>query len=164
MTLLRPQLEALTETEWRSRIIAEARTWLSTPFVDGQGLKGAGVDCAYLLARVHEGVGLVDRVEIPYYSPQIFLHKLGDDGYLKIISQYAHEISEADVRPGDMVLYRVARSFTHGGIIESWPDKIIHPIRPHGVIYSSADEGFVFRRPRKFFSVFPLPEIMTRKG
>jgi hypothetical protein len=140
----------------RARTIEIARTWLGTPFVDGQGLKHHGVDCAYFLARIHEEIGLVDHVDIPYYSPQIYLHKLGDDTYLRILLGYAHEISESQVRTGDMVLYKVAKSFTHGGIIESWPDKIIHPIQPHGVIYSSANEGFVKDREHRFFSIFPL--------
>ena len=127
---------------------------IGTPFVDGQGLKHFGVDCAYLLARVHEEAGMVAKVEIPYYSPQIYLHRLGDDTYLKMLLEYTHEVTEAEVKPADIVVYKQARSFTHGGIIESWPDKVIHPIYPHGVIYSSANEGFLYRREHRFFSVF----------
>jgi hypothetical protein len=144
----------MTEAERRGQIIAIARSWLGTPFVDGQGLKRCGVDCAYLLARVHEEAGLVAKVEIPYYSPQVYLHRLGDDTYLKMLLEYAHEITEAEVKPADIVVYKQARSFTHGGIVESWPDKLIHPIRPHGVIYSSANEGFLQRREHRFFSIF----------
>lgn len=149
---------ALTELELRKRIIDVARTWLNTPFVDGQGLKGCGVDCAHFPARVSEEAGLVGHIEIPPYSPQVYLHKKADgtwdNTYEKIIRRYAHEITEAEVKPGDMVLYKIAHSFTHGGIIESWPDKIIHPIHPHGVIYSSAHEGFIKHREHLFFSIF----------
>jgi hypothetical protein len=135
---------------------------LNTPFVDGQGLQYHGVDCAYFLVRIAEGTGVVDHIELPPYSPQVYLHKkpdgTWDDTYEKIILQYTREITEAEVKPGDMVLYKVAHSFTHGGIIESWPDKIIHPIQPHGVIYSSANEGFVKYRAHRFFSVFGKEE------
>jgi cell wall-associated NlpC family hydrolase len=144
----------MNEIERRGQIIAITRTWLGTPFVDGQGLKRFGVDCAHLPALVAEEAGLVAHIDLPYYSPQIYLHKLGDDTYEKILLQYTREITEAEIKPGDIVVFKVAKSFTHGGIIESWPDKIIHPIHPHGVIYSSANEGFVARRARRFFSIF----------
>ncbi len=151
-------MSTITESDKREQIIAMARSWLNTPFCDNAALKGHGVDCAFFLAQVAIEAGVVERIEIPPYSPQIYLHKkpdgTWDDTYEKIIRQYAHEISEAQVKPGDMVLYKIAHSYTHGGIIESWPDKIIHPIRPHGVIYSSANEGFVQRREHRFFSVF----------
>jgi hypothetical protein len=144
----------MTQAERRGQIIMIARSWLGTPFVDGQGLKGCGVDCAYLLARVHEEARMIAPVEIPYYSPQIYLHKIGDDTYLNILLQYAREIQESEIKPADIVVYKQAKSFTHGGIIERWPDCIIHPIRPHGVICSSAKEGFLHGRERKFFTVF----------
>lgn len=143
----------------RARIIRIAREWLGTPFIDGQGLKHHGVDCAYFLACVAMEAGIVEHIELPAYSPQVYLHRKPDGSwdntYEKTILQYAHRIHGTQVKPADMVLYKVAHSFTHGGIIESWPDKIIHPIRPHGVIYSSANEGFVRGREHLFFSVFP---------
>lgn len=142
------------ESVLRARIVEVARTWLNTPFVDGQGLKHHGVDCAYFLVRVAEEAGLVGRIELPAYSPQIYLHKLGDDTYERIIRQYAREITESQVQAGDIVLYKVAKSYTHGGIIASWPDTVIHPIRPHGVVCSSANEGFVQGRAHRFFSAF----------
>ena len=146
------------EREQRTRIVATAKSWLKTPFVDGQGLKGCGVDCAFLLARTAEEAGIAEHIEIPYYSPQVYMHKKSDgtwdDTYLKFILQYAQEIEESEVQPGDFVLYRQYHSYTHGGVIESWPDSIIHPIRPHGVICSSAKEGFLHGRKHKFFSVF----------
>jgi cell wall-associated NlpC family hydrolase len=149
----------VTEQEQRARIIAVAHTWFPTPFVDQQGLKGVGVDCAYLLARVAEESGIIDHVEIPYYSPQCYLHKkpdgTWDHTYEQIILQYAHEITEDQVKPGDFVLYKQSHSYTHGGIIIQWPESIIHPIRPHGVIYSDAREGFLRGRKHRFFSVFP---------
>jgi hypothetical protein len=129
-----------------------------TPFCDGQGLKHCGVDCAHLPALIYEEAGVIGHVDIPYYSPQCYLHKkkngTWDDTYIKILLQYAHEITEPEVKQGDFVLYKQAHSYTHGGIIISWPDKIIHPIKPHGVIYSSANEGFLWRRAHRFFSVF----------
>jgi len=142
------------ESSVRKRIVDVAETWLGTPFHDNQGLKHHGVDCAHLVAKVYEEAGCIPHVDLPRYSPQIYLHKLGDRSYLDKILEYAREISLSDVKPGDVVLYKVAKSFTHGAIIERWPDCIIHPIRPHGVICSAAFEGFVARREHRFFSFF----------
>jgi hypothetical protein len=138
----------------RARIVDVAKSWLGTPFVDNQGLKHCGVDCAYLLARVMEEAGICGRITIPHYSPQIYLNRLGDDTYIRLLSQCAREIEEREVKPGDFVLYKQAQSYTHGGIIERWPDSIIHPLRPHGVMCSAAWEGFLKLRAHKFFSVF----------
>lgn len=142
----------------RGLIVAVAQSWLNTPFVDQQGMKGCGVDCAYLLARVAEEAGMIVHVEIPRYSPQIYLNKRGDDTYLRILQQYAYEIPEYRVKPGDMILYKQAASYTHGGIIESWPDKIINPMKLSGVVYSNANEGLIHRRAKKFFRFNAFPE------
>lgn len=144
----------MTEYEQRQKIVAVAKSWLGTPFVDNQGLKGCGVDCLYFLVRVYEEACNVGPIDIPYYSPQIYLNNLGDDSYLKGILDHAREISEIEARPGDLVLFKIAQSFAHGGIIERWPDSIIHPLRPHGVMCSAAWEGFVKHRQRRFFSLF----------
>lgn len=136
---------------------------INTPFIDCACLKGHGVDCAQLLPAIAIEAGIYKRIELPNYSPQVYMHKKADGSwdhtYEEIIRQYAHEIEECEVAPGDFVLYKQFHSFTHGGIIERWPDAVIHPIRPHGVIYSDAREGFLQGREKKFFSVFPLKEI-----
>ena len=139
----------------RDRIVEIAKTWLNTPFVDCQGLKGHGVDCAFFLARVYAEAKIIPAYDPPFYSPQLYLHHLGDQTYLAELLKFAREISEEEVKPGDAVLYRVAKSFTHGGIVVQWPELIIHPIRQRGVIYShGTEEGFLKRRQHRFFSIF----------
>lgn len=147
----------MKEREQRERILKAAATWHGTPFCDNSGLKGCGVDCAYLLARVMVEAGVRDHIEVPKYSPQCYLHRKKDGSwdrtYEEEILQYAVEIEEKDVQPGDLILFLQAHSYTHGGIIFKWPESILHPIRPHGVIYSDAREGFLRRRKHKFYSV-----------
>ena len=41
----------MTESEQRASVIAEAMSWIGTPFRDQSDVKGAGVDCAMLLVR-----------------------------------------------------------------------------------------------------------------
>ncbi len=51
------------------QIVAEARSWLGTPFVHQGRLKGVGVDCAGLVVGVARALGLapdyVDRLDYP---------------------------------------------------------------------------------------------------
>ncbi len=138
----------------RTAIAKAAYSWLNTPFLDCQRLKGIGVDCANLpVAVLKEAIGL--EVKLPVYSPQVYLHKLGDSTFLDTIMSCCREIEEEIVAMGDFVLYRVAKSYTHGGIVISWPDQVIHPLRNRGVIISHGlNEGFLKNRPHRFFTVF----------
>ena len=42
----------------RNRIVAEALTWIGTPFHDCAGIRGVGVDCAYFPIRVINALGM----------------------------------------------------------------------------------------------------------
>ena len=143
----------------RSKIVEVAKTWLGTPFHDCAGVKSCGVDCAYLPVRVVNEAKILDHVlpDPPVYSPQIMLHCQPDQReiYIETIKNHTREIKESEARQGDFVVYKVGRIFSHGGIIVSWPNYIIHPIRGRGVIGShGTEEGFLRRRARRFFSLF----------
>jgi len=93
------------------------------------------------------------RSRRPRYSIQVHLHKQ-DTQYVDTILEWAVEIPEAEAAPGDLVLYKVAHAFAHGGIIVEWPGVIIHAMQRAGVIYSHGTEDcFLLRRPRRFFRV-----------
>lgn len=144
------------ETEQRQKIVAIARTWLGTPFVEAVGLKRCGVDCGYLLARVYEEAGIWAPRQEPYYQVKFYLQSDSEDTFLKLmLDRGAHEISESAILPGDFVFYnRLNKRISHAGLIESWPDTIINSIDPPGVICSSDNEGFLRRCKRRFFSAF----------
>ena len=42
--------------------VAEAMTWLGTPYHHQGRVKGIGIDCATLLCEVYEVVGLIDHL------------------------------------------------------------------------------------------------------
>ena len=66
-----------------------------------------------------------------------------------------HEVfSEEELQPGDLMLVKIAASWTHGGIIIEWPNYVLHPIKTMGVIGSHGKtEGFWLRRERRYFSM-----------
>ena len=61
--------------------------------------------------------------------------------------------SVAEPLPGDIVLYKFGRCFSHAGIVIAWP-QIIHSYRGLGVVYGEGDGGVFVGRDRKFFSLW----------
>jgi cell wall-associated NlpC family hydrolase len=119
----RHSLLAASESEQRAAVVAEARTWIRTPYRHMADRKKAGVDCAMLLVRVFVDTGLVEPFDPRPYSKTWFLHR-DAELYLGHVLHYAREIFAAP-RPGDIVLCRIGRLFAHGGIVSQWP-RVIH--------------------------------------
>jgi cell wall-associated NlpC family hydrolase len=119
-----------SEAVARQRFVAEAMTWLGTPFRDQGDVKGpnGAVDCAMLIVRSAVDTGLVqlppDDPRWPRpYPPQFHLHR-DEERFLNIIRRFAAEVARDPV-PGDVIVYRVARCFSHGAIVIS-PTHIVH--------------------------------------
>lgn len=143
----------MTEAEERAAVVAEARTWLLTPYRDCACIKGAGVDCAFLLKAVFENAGLEAPIQIEAYSPQWYLHR-NDELYLNKVLERAREITEAEAKPADVVLYKFGRCFAHGAIImEGGFPEIIHAFKQAGkVILGDGAKGYLSTRERRFFT------------
>lgn len=125
---------------------------MGTPFHDGARLKGKGVDCAMLIAGVFEEAGLVPHQEVETYSPQFMLHR-DDPLFENYIRRYAHEVPAP--QQGDIVLYKIGRSFSHGAIVVDWPGAIIHAFKNFRfVAETDAEEATLRGLPRKFFSLW----------
>lgn len=122
-------METLTSIDaLRRAVIAEARTWLGTPFHDCAGVKGAGVDCAYLLIRVYAAVGIIENFDPPPYPPQWFMHR-DEPRFLNTLAKYAHRVDVPEM--GDVVMFKFGRHASHGGILIG-PNAIIHAYAPIG--------------------------------
>jgi cell wall-associated NlpC family hydrolase len=157
----------------RAAIVKETESWVNTPYHDGAGVKGAGVDCAYLPLNVYKAVGAIPAdFQPPKYSPQQWLNspaqidrmklRVVDHTFENIVLQFAkREITEAEVDIGDFVLFKIAASWTHGAIVtRKWnlPDDrgcLVHPIKggPNMVVGSGINEGFIRTRERRYFTV-----------
>lgn len=110
----------------REKVIAEAMTWLGTPYHHAAAIKGAGVDCAMILLEVYAAAGVIDRFAMDNYPPDWMLHR-SEERYLAGVQQHAHEVEQP--QPGDMALFKFGRCFSHSGIIVDYP-RIIHAYRP----------------------------------
>jgi cell wall-associated NlpC family hydrolase len=108
----------------RAAVIAQARTWLRTPYHHAADVKGHGVDCAMLLVRVYCDLGLVERFDPRPYTKDWFLHR-DEERYLGFLLARSREIRAP--LEGDIVLFRIGRCFAHAGIVSRVaPLAIIH--------------------------------------
>lgn len=107
----------------RQVIIAEAETWLNTPFHHEARLKGVGVDCGQLLKAVYLAAGLVDEVQEQPYAMQWHLHR-SEEVYLAWIEKFGRLIP-GPPGPGDVAIWKMGRTHSHAAIVVAWP-KIIH--------------------------------------
>ena len=65
----------------RAAVVAEARSWIGTPYHHAADVKGHGVDCALLLVRVYCDLGLVEPFDPRPYTRDWFLHR-SEERYL----------------------------------------------------------------------------------
>ena len=114
----------------RDRVVAEARTWIGTPYAAGQDVKGAGVDCAMLCVRVLADSGAFPFVDPRPYNDQFFLHT-GEE----ILLDYflARGALAQQPRLGDVALFKMGRAYAHAGIVSSLsPLRMIHAMNSYG--------------------------------
>lgn len=142
--------------ELRNRVVKEAIEWIGTPFHHEARVKGAGVDCLQILAAVYHAAGIVSHIDVPHYPMDWMIHR-DEERYLNGVKLYADEVPGPPERmplPGDIVIMKLGRTFSHGAIVIEWP-RLIHAYYSAGqVIYGSADTVPFSRRPLRFFNPF----------
>lgn len=135
----------------RERVIAEAQSWLGTPFHHEARIKHSGVDCLMFLAEVYERAGIIVHVEVEHYPPDWYRHR-DQERYLEGLLRYTREVEVP--APADVVIFRQGRTFSHGAIVIDWPT-IIHAHWGYGVVWGNAERQFDLQyKARKFFSPF----------
>jgi cell wall-associated NlpC family hydrolase len=131
--------------DFRAAIVAEARTWLGTPWHHAARVKGAGVDCGQFLIAAYTGAGLVPGFETGPYSIDHMMHS-GEELFLGFVE--AHLDRTDTPLPGDVAVWRYGRCFSHGAIVLDWP-LIIHAHRPdRAVVLGDATKGALAREHR----------------
>src|SRR5262245_33676873 len=81
----------------RDQIIAEARTWLRTPFRHQGRVKGVGVDCAGLVVMVGQSLGLLT------YDTREYGVIPNPRRMKGLLDQYLVPIQLGEFKPGDVV-------------------------------------------------------------
>lgn len=134
----------------RDQVVAEAKTWLRTPYHHMARVKGGGVDCATLLLEVYHAVGLIPKVDIGYYAPDWHFHR-EEEKYLGWVSKFGRRTDNP--RPGDIALFKFGRCVSHGAIVTGWPN-LIHSYFRLGCVYGSADDAELTGRLDSHWTLF----------
>lgn len=104
----------------RDKIIQEALTWEDTPYHHHAMVKGAGVDCAKLVAGVALNTGLATQEQIdsiPNYPVQWHLHNREEKLLEQLDAYQCVRKDKADTLPGDIVTFQFGRTTSHLGIM-----------------------------------------------
>lgn len=143
----------MTEEEGRAAVLAEARTWIGTPYRHRGRVKGPNgcVDCAQLVWAVYHAVGLTPDMEAQEYPPDWYCHR-DAERFMEVILGRARIVDYP--KPGDIALFKVGRLFAHGGIVTEagWPNIIHAYAYAKSVTESRADGGKLAGREVIFFS------------
>lgn len=119
-------------------IVAQARTWLGTPFQHQGRIKGHGVDCGGLLIGVGRELGLAVP-ETPAYSMSPDPALIAD-----ALARWCVAIRRVEMAPGDIGLFSFAGEPRHVGIFSDIG--LIHAwAKPGGVVEHRLDDVWLHR-------------------
>jgi NlpC/P60 family putative phage cell wall peptidase len=136
----------------RERIVAEAKSWIGTPYHNCADIKGVGCDCGMLLVRVFVDLGLFEAFDPRPYAHDWHLHR-GEERYLDALLSRAARVEAP--QPGDVMLFRVGRCYSHGAIvIRPKPLTVVHASFPAGVVLEEVVTGNAMMRERMDRAIF----------
>lgn len=132
----------MTELDQRLAVVREARRWTGTPYHHHAAVLGAGVDCAQIILEAFVGAGIVERFTVDQYNHDWHLHR-SEERYLEVVESYCHRVDDSELpleerpdftaQPGDVLVFRVGRTYSHGAIVTKWP-RIIHSYFPSRMV------------------------------
>jgi NlpC/P60 family putative phage cell wall peptidase len=142
--------EILVES-MRESIVAEARTWIGTPYHHKAHVKGHGVDCAWMPIEVYRHFGFIPPDFDPgHYASDWYMHK-SEEIYLRQVEKFGRRIEAA--KPGDFALFKLGRCACHGAIVID-PDHVIHADLRTGKVEIASISQDLHRRLHSYWTVF----------
>ena len=151
----------MTEPDGRAAVVAEAMTWISTPWHHNSAIKGVGVDCARFPLAVYSGVGLIEPFDPKAYARDHMLHS-DEERYLGVVLGLGlgAEIKVTDVGPGDLLVWKFGRVFSHGALVTDWPQVIHATVKDAMVVLADADRDVdLIDRPVRAFSYWARADV-----
>jgi cell wall-associated NlpC family hydrolase len=138
----------------RAAVCLEAIEWVGTPYHAHGRLKGVGVDCANLIAKVYEACGAMPPHDPGYYPTAWHLHR-SEELFLENIKQVGGRmVTDRKPIPGDFATWRFGRTYSHGGILVSDDGLIVHAYLDAGVICTRTTEEPLASRPVLWWTVW----------
>lgn len=134
----------------RERVIAEAHSWLRTPYHHQGRIKGVGVDCATLLCEVYHAAGVTPFIDPTPYEPDWHFHR-STERYLAWLQKFGREVTAP--QPGDAAVWKFGRCFSHGAIVIGG-SQIIHSYIKQGCVLADMNQSPLQGREVKFFTLW----------
>jgi NlpC/P60 family putative phage cell wall peptidase len=137
----------------RDAIVAEAVSWVGTPYRHQASLKGIGCDCLGLVRGVWRAV-YGDEPEItPAYTPD-WAEASGRETLAKAAARHMTAVPVSGLTPGDVLLFRWRENLPakHAGILVE-AGRFVHAHQGAAVAFAALTPwwrrrvGFVFRFP-----------------
>jgi len=150
----------MTETVWRDAILTEACDWLGTPYRHQASVKDEGADCLGYLRGVWRALYGAEPETPPAYTPD-WAERGGEETLKRAADRHLTEVSLASARPGDVLLFRIARHapakhcaiLSHGGLEDG---RILHAYWGRAVTETWLTPWW--RRRAAFAYAFPHPK------
>jgi NlpC/P60 family putative phage cell wall peptidase len=110
----------------RTTIVAEARSWIGTPYRHQASLKGVGCDCLGLVRGVWRAVLGAEPEAVPAYAPD-WAEASNSETLAAAAARHLDAIAGADVMPGDLMLFRWRTGFAaKHAAIATVPGLMVH--------------------------------------
>ncbi|MBL8548377.1 MAG: C40 family peptidase [Hyphomonadaceae bacterium] len=118
----------------RSAILAEARSWLGTPYRHQASVKQAGCDCLGLVRGVWRALYGAEPEDVPPYTPD-WAEARGEETLYEAARR--HMILTNAPQPGDVILFRMhpTSPAKHAAILDV-EEKLIHAYWGRAVLQS----------------------------
>jgi NlpC/P60 family putative phage cell wall peptidase len=124
-------------------ILAEARSWIGTPYRHQASVKGAGADCLGLLRGIWRAAFGAEPEAVPSYTAD-WAEPSGQEVLGRAAERHFLQKSLDDAEPGDVLLFRMKDQSIakHLGIAAEVGDRpsFVHAYTGHGVVESPLSE------------------------
>lgn len=112
----------------RQAIVAHARTYLGTPYIDEGRTPGVGLDCLGILLALTRELAIRD-IDVAPYGTQIDQQRFRRD-----TREHAEQITFAELMPADFLTFDIAGREQHYGLVTELgpPIRFIHTYRAIG--------------------------------
>jgi NlpC/P60 family putative phage cell wall peptidase len=136
-------------------IVAQARTWLGTPFHHQARLKGKGCDCLGLIVGVVDELDLKDKsgVRLASYDEVTYSREPNGAYLMQKLTGLLAEVPVAEARAGDLALFKVQENPQHLAILSDYEGGMgmIHSFAPsRRVVEHRLDDDWKLRLLKVF--------------
>jgi NlpC/P60 family putative phage cell wall peptidase len=141
----------------RADVVAEARSWIGTPYRHQAALKGVGCDCLGLILGLHRAmIGDIGET-VPSYTPH-WAEVSDADPLLAAAQRHLMRVDEPEAQAGDVLLfrYRAGAPAKHAAILAS-AGTMIHAYDGTAVVETSLGPWW----RRRIAGAFAFPGVMS---